>query len=323
MNTAGGGSDEDGAAVQAAGAVVLRSPPDGTGEGPQVLTVHRPRYDDWSLPKGKLEPGEAALVAAVRELVEETGVRPLPGRRLPRTGYRLADGRRKTVQWWLAGIGAQAAREPDDEVDELRWTALSDTDALSMSTDRELLAAVRGILAHGVGGPDAGPPTVPAPPLMLLRHGSAVRRKRFGGPEQVRPLDAEGEEQAGAVVPLLTAFAPATVLVSTALRCRQTVQPFLGTAPHVRVWESDDLTEQAVEQDPTRVDRVLAVARAARADGAVLICTHRPVLRRLFDRVVGTPGPGAQASPLGTAEVAVVTGPDARPSLDRYLPPTP
>ncbi len=119
--------------VEAAGGVVVR---DG-----EVLLVHRPRYDDWTLPKGKLDPGESFEDAALREVEEETGLRCTLGRELPATHYEV-DGRPKVVRYWLMAPEADLPYAPNDETDEIRW--LSRDEALARLTydrDREVVAA--------------------------------------------------------------------------------------------------------------------------------------------------------------------------------------
>jgi 8-oxo-dGTP diphosphatase len=114
--------------VQAAGGVVSRAGADGAIE---VLLVHRPRYDDWTLPKGKLERGETHEQAAVREVEEETGLRCELGRELPSTSYHDGKGRPKTVRYWaMRPLGGDF--RPHREVDEIRW--------VSLGTAREVLS---------------------------------------------------------------------------------------------------------------------------------------------------------------------------------------
>lgn len=115
--------------VRAAGAVVHR--PAAASGAVEVLLVHRPRYDDWSLPKGKLDPGESWQEAAIREVEEETGVVGTLGREVAGVAY-LAAGRPKLVRYWLMSVAddGSADRAPDDEVDEVRWCALDDAASL-------------------------------------------------------------------------------------------------------------------------------------------------------------------------------------------------
>jgi len=126
--------------VEAAGGVVTRSARDGTLE---VLVVHRPRYDDWSLPKGKLEPGESFEDAARREIEEETGVRVELGAALPTTDYVDRHGRPKVVHYWRMTPVGETAWQPGDEVDETRWITVAEAGTLlSYEHDRRLVAAV-------------------------------------------------------------------------------------------------------------------------------------------------------------------------------------
>jgi 8-oxo-dGTP diphosphatase len=118
--------------VRAAGGLVVR---DGL-----VAVVHRPRYDDWSLPKGKLDPGESWEEAAVREVQEETGIRARIVGELDPVHYTDRKGRRKTVRWYRMDAEATDPFEPDHEVDELRWLAPQEALTLvSYDHDRSLL----------------------------------------------------------------------------------------------------------------------------------------------------------------------------------------
>jgi 8-oxo-dGTP diphosphatase len=123
--------------IQAAGGVIRRD--DGL-----VAVVHRPRYDDWSLPKGKLDAGETFEQAALREVVEETGLSARLVRELPAVHYDVR-GRPKVVRYWLMRVVSDPGFTPNDEVDELRWLSAADAAALlTYDRDKEVLeAAVR------------------------------------------------------------------------------------------------------------------------------------------------------------------------------------
>jgi 8-oxo-dGTP diphosphatase len=124
--------------VRAAGGIVHRRSPDGE---PQVLLVHRPRYDDWSLPKGKADPGERDEETALREVEEETGLRCVLGEPAGETRYRDSKGRHKVVHYWM--MEPPAGTEvfvPNHEVDELHWCTVAEAaHRLSYAHDRELL----------------------------------------------------------------------------------------------------------------------------------------------------------------------------------------
>jgi 8-oxo-dGTP diphosphatase len=123
--------------VRAAGGVVMR---DGL-----LAVVHRPRYDDWSLPKGKLDAGETLEQAALREVEEETGLRARLVRGLPAVHYHDSRGRPKVVRYWLMEVESDPGFSPNDEVDELRW--LSPAEAVELLTydrDKEVVAAAVG-----------------------------------------------------------------------------------------------------------------------------------------------------------------------------------
>jgi 8-oxo-dGTP pyrophosphatase MutT (NUDIX family) len=132
--------DPDAAEVKAGGGVVVRH-----GEhGPEVAIVHRPRYDDWSFPKGKLDRGESFQDGALREVEEEIGLRCRLGDELSPTAYRDNKGRAKVVRYWLMEP-LDGTFAPNDEVDEMRWAPLGEAaELLSYDRDRELLREVRG-----------------------------------------------------------------------------------------------------------------------------------------------------------------------------------
>jgi 8-oxo-dGTP pyrophosphatase MutT (NUDIX family) len=124
--------------VKAAGGVVVRERRDG---GREVAIVHRPKYDDWSLPKGKLHEGEEWRDAALREVAEETGLRCEAVAELAPSTYLDRKGRRKHVRWWLMRV-LDGGFQPNDEVDELRWVPVEcAAELLDYEQDRDLVAA--------------------------------------------------------------------------------------------------------------------------------------------------------------------------------------
>ncbi len=128
--------------IRAAGGIVHRQGDDGT----EVLVVHRPKYSDWSLPKGKLDPGETLEQAALREVEEETGWRCTLGDHIGKNEYRDRDGRSKRVDWWLMEpIDGEFA--PNDEVDEIRWVPVASARELLTHEDDYGLIEAAGLVA--------------------------------------------------------------------------------------------------------------------------------------------------------------------------------
>ena len=210
--------------IHAAGGVLWRQ----VGAGREVALVHRPRYGDWSLPKGKLERAEPHLVGAMREIGEETGFAGAAGPYLGSTAYDvLVDGRStpKSVRWWSVRA-TEGAFTPSEEVDELRWLAASDAAALlhaGPSRDAEVLARWRQL-------PDE--PSV----VLLVRHGSAGDPEQWQGDDDDRPLDERGVEQAATAAQVLALYRPSLVVSAPPVRCLDTVRPLaalLGLAVDV------------------------------------------------------------------------------------------
>jgi 8-oxo-dGTP diphosphatase len=244
--------------VRAAGGVLWRQ-----GEsGPEVAVVHRPRYDDWSLPKGKLDDDEPHLSAAIREIREETGYDGVAGVRLGSTSYDVSvDGRRvpKVVQWWsVQATGGGFA--PGREVDELRWLRPAQARAL-LGDD--------GVLARWCSLPLA-------PALVLLvRHASAGDASSWRGDDDLRPLDDKGIRQTALVTRVLHHYAPTRVLSAPPVRCQDTVRP-LADLLGLPV-ELDPLVG---EQDaPARPER--HVSRLAQPGTAVVVCSQGGVIPRV------------------------------------------
>ncbi|GAB2540134.1 NUDIX hydrolase [Brachybacterium huguangmaarense] len=264
----GGGSRRP--PVRAAGALVWREKK-GVIE---VLLVHRPRYDDWSIPKGKLDPGETFPAAAAREVAEETGYRVRLHRPLPAAVYRLADGRTKVVHYWVGTVRSRVGPGPVNprEIDEVAWVPLDEADALILrESDLVQLEAMRRYLAS-----DA----LVTAPVIIQRHAAALSRSKWRRGEGSRPLNSKGKKQAVALPPLIGAFAPSSVVTSPWKRCEATVAPFAREGGmDIEVKES--LTEAAHAKRPSRagavVERVLRTARPA------VVCTHRPVLPTVLE----------------------------------------
>lgn len=246
--------------IVAAGAVVWRP---GDGAEPQVCIIHRPRHDDWSLPKGKAERGEHVFATAVREVREETGHQVTLGRPLPSARYKVG-GRRKTVYFWAA--------RANDEVPP--WTATAEVDEVRFLPAGRALAALsyddeRLVLQAFLDDPR------PTTPLVLLRHTLAIHRSKWGGDDALRPLSKTGRAGAQALVAPLSAIGAERVLSSDAVRCSESVRAF-ADARGIELELDADLSEPGHAAAP---ERARALIRKILTDGRpAVVCSHRPVL---------------------------------------------
>ncbi len=274
----------DPAVVKASGAVLWR----GTGAGLEVALVHRPKYDDWSWPKGKLDPGESWPAAAIREVREETGMSVRLGLALPTAHYAVSTPtgiRQKIVRYWAAEASDQVA-ECVQEVDAVCWL---DPEAarrrLDYHRDRAQLAAV---LAADRAG------ELRTWPLVIIRHARAVPRKDWPGtqanppiPDALRPLLEHGQQRALELIPVLAAYGVARVVSSGSIRCASTVAPYAQVIGR-KVLAKTELSEEGFAADPAGV-RIVLDAKT-RDPKPTAVCTHRPVLpavlRWLADRCV-------------------------------------
>ena len=257
-----------GKTVLAAGAVLWRT--DRNDEQPLVAVIHRPRYDDWSLPKGKVDPGETEPVTAVREVLEETGCAAHLGRRLISVSYPVDHGV-KTVRYWAARrIDGEFA--PNDEADELIWLPVADAmKRVGYPHDRKVL--------RRFGKLPADTQTV-----LVVRHGSAGDKTRYRGEDDTRPLDKRGRAQAESLVGQLLAFGAGDLYASARTRCHQTMEP-LAQELGVTVSSEPDLTEEAYTADKKATRRrVLEIVTKAADSGATpVICSQGKVIPPLID----------------------------------------
>lgn len=256
--------------VHAAGAVLWRpaAAPGGGAAGVEVAVVHRPHHRDWSLPKGKVDPGETRPQAAVREIAEETGFAATLSRHLATVRYTVGDAP-KEVDFWNAPAGG-GTFAPGHETDELRWLAPHDAAALlSYETDREVLAEFVSC-----------PPRLAT--VVLVRHGKAGRRGDVDGPDAARPLTAEGRAQAERIAALLPHFGVDTLHAAPRARCEQTLLPAsVRAGTGVR-------TEPAFADDAVETDPAAALARLAdlvAAPGVPAVCAQGDGIPTLVRRL--------------------------------------
>lgn len=262
------------ATVLAAGAVLWRTGAEGHIE---VAVVHRPHYDDWTLPKGKLDPGENAARAAAREVLEETGFSCVLSRFLTGVTYpvpTLTGGIAGKLVSYFSAQAREGAFTPNAEVDVLRWMRPEDA--------RKELSYVQDI---GVLDAFERLPTDVAT-VLLVRHAEAGTRAEFPGDDNLRPLSEAGHEQRRALHRLLPLFGPERLYSAPRLRCEQTVAPMaedLGSG----VGREPLLSEEDYWVRPAAgVRRLLQIAGGA---GVALVCSQGGVIPDLVTRL-GTAG---------------------------------
>ena len=252
--------------VPAAGAVLWRSAEaHAAGSPPRIAVIHRPRYDDWSLPKGKVDPGETEAVAAVREIFEETGFHSELGRRLMSVTYPV--GPATKVVYWAARAG-EGTFSPNDEVDKMLWLPLGDAVArMTYPHDRKVLRRFAKKPAD-------------TRTLLIVRHATAGRKSRYHGDDRKRPLDKHGRAQAESLVGLLSAFGATDLHAADRVRCHQTIAP-LAEELSADIRDEPALTEEAYADNRKRArQRVLDIAGKS---GTRVICTQGRVIPDLID----------------------------------------
>jgi 8-oxo-(d)GTP phosphatase len=289
--------------VRAAGGVVWRRDDGGDRE---VALVHRPAYDDWSFPKGKLERGESELDAALREVEEETGLRASLGEDLGTVEYRDGKGRQKIVRYWeMMPVNGDRLR-PRHEVDEARWVAVDEAPGLlTYDHDRRVLTRLTPVTVGTV--------------VYVLRHALAGDRDRWDGPDERRPLTEEGWRQADAIAERDAAVPFATLLSSPYLRCVETLEPLaarIGRPIEAR----SDLAEGVAH------DRLEAAIVAAATAGPAIVSVHGDQLVALV-RDLGRRGirpPEGSAPDVRKGSTWILTVRDGRIAAADYLaPPSP
>jgi phosphohistidine phosphatase SixA/8-oxo-dGTP pyrophosphatase MutT (NUDIX family) len=257
--------------IAAAGGVVWR----GRQGNLEVALVHRPRYDDWSLPKGKLRDGEFELGAAVREVGEELGASVAVSRRIGRIHYR-SEGLRKTVTYW-AMRHLDGEFGPGDEVDAVQWlTPAEARPQLSYPVDRPVLADFAAL-------------PVPDSVIVLVRHAKAGKRSEWRSEDWLRPLDPAGLEQARRLAAFLRYFAPQRVISAPLTRCVQTVEP-LARSLCVDVHIDPVFADEAYLANPTATET--ALLSLAKPGKVTVVCSQGTTIPALID----TLAPGSDAS---------------------------
>lgn len=283
--------------VPAAGAVLWRR----EAGRLQVALVHRPKYDDWSWAKGKLDPGETWVGAAAREVLEETGFRPRLGIPLPRSVYSMQRGQLKEIRYWAAEVMGGTG-ELVNEIDQLAWlTPAQAQGRFSYVRDALQLNAVVDADARG---------WLDTRPFVIVRHGEALARKEWRGEDPDRPLNDAGRQRAKALVPILAAYGIERIVTSPSARCFTTVQPYAAAAG-LTLRPRNGLSEEGFAETPDKAAR--HTVKALQHPQVTALCTHRPVLPTVLDTVRRFTAPDSPAA--AVLEQVVTSGMDKGEAL--------
>ena len=255
--------------IEGAGAVLWQATADGDVT---IEIIHRPRYDDWSLPKGGVDAGESHIQAAFREVLEETGVKAIFGPEIGTVDYEV-NGVTKEVRYWLAEADQFNAATPNpEEVDAIEWVSISDAiNKLSNSDDREI---VRMAEEFGFG----------STPLVLLRHTKALKRDQWDGDDGDRPLEHVGQIQAAKIPGIYAPYAIEKIYSSDAIRCVQTIEAMAAEYGITPIYSSE-ISEFGFEKDSEKaLDYAFSVMLANKPS---VMCSHNPVLPKLVKKLIG------------------------------------
>ena len=274
------------AIIQAAGAIVWRNSKDKT----EVAIIHRPKYDDWSFPKGKVEPSESLIACAYREVIEETNIQTEFGAVLGDVEYLTPDGK-KRVSFWAAKAINQRDFIPNSEVDQLKWVEVKKVkDLLTLETDKKILAQFVKL-------------DINTKPFILLRHAKAVTREEWQGDDDDRPLDSLGQNQANRLLAIYQVYNIEQIHTSDAVRCYDTVNPIVKGLG-IKLEVTGKLGESTYKKDK---EKAFEYAKdLIKEDARILLCSHNPILPKMLNKLTKKSDVDADEGKLSPADGWVI-----------------
>ncbi|HKC29168.1 MAG TPA: NUDIX hydrolase [Jatrophihabitans sp.] len=250
--------------IRAAGGVVWQP-----GEAKvEVAIIHRPRYDDWSLPKGKLEPDEVELIGAVREVAEELGSQVAVSRRIGTVTYPTPAGLKAVTYWVMRRVGGTFV--PNAEVDAVKWLRARDArDQLSYDVDRRIMSEFIEV-------------PIPDSMILLVRHAKAGKRTEWRGSDRDRPLEPAGESQAARLATLLALFRPDRIISADLARCVETVRPLADRLGLPVIIDPVFGDEAYIKAPAATEDALLALAKPGHV---TVVCSQGQTIPGLIERL--------------------------------------
>jgi len=274
------------ATIQAAGAIVWRNNKDKT----EVAIIHRPKYDDWSFPKGKVEINESLIACAHREVLEETNIQTEFGAFLGDVEYLTQDGK-KRVSFWAAKAINQIDFTPNSEVDQLKWVEVKKVkELLTLETDKKILAQFLKL-------------DFDTKPFILLRHAKAITRDEWQGEDDDRPLDSLGQNQANRLLAIYQVYNLDQIHTSDAVRCYDTVNP-IAKALGINLEVTGKLSESTYKKDK---EKAFDYAKdLIKVDARILLCSHNPILPKMLNKLTKKSDVDADEDKLSPADGWVI-----------------
>ncbi len=274
------------ATIQAAGAVVWRNQNGQT----EIAIIHRPKYDDWSFPKGKAEIGESLIACAHREVLEETNIQAEFGAFLGDVEYLTPDGK-KRVSFWAAKAINQIDFNPNSEVDQLSWVNVKKVkELLTLDKDKKIFAQFVKL-------------DFDTKPFILLRHAKAVTRDEWQGDDDDRPLDSLGQNQANRLLALYQVYNLEQIHTSDAVRCYDTVNP-IAKGLGIKLEVTGKLSESTYKKDK---EKAFDYAKdLIKEDARILLCSHNPILPKMLNKLTKKSDVDADEGKLSPADAWVI-----------------
>jgi 8-oxo-dGTP diphosphatase len=287
--------------VQAGGGVVWRRNDEDRIE---IALVHRVEYDDWSLPKGKVEGDESIIACAYREIMEETGFSVRFGPCLGSYSYPVGDSMKEVTYWSAKFLKVTGTPNPQ-EVDQVTWIDIDQVEtAITRELDREVIRKFREF------DPDSKA-------LILMRHAQALARHDWSGEDCDRPLNNHGERQARRILSNFQPYAIEEIHSSSAVRCYESITP-MARALSVDFFFTDSLSEDVYLKDKDRP--IKYIHRLLVNDYPVLVCSHNPILPRTISSFVDKFGVGVSEINLEPADAWIAHHVDREVIAIDFLP---